>query len=80
MLGPGLVAPAPGRGRGIATYASVGARYGYELIWVMLVILLGMIVVQEQCARMGAITGNGLSDLIRGASAPAGRCWPCSAC
>ena len=66
MLGPGLVAASAGNeAGGIATYASVGARYGYELIWVMLVILLGMIVVQEQCARMGAVTGDGLSDLIR---------------
>jgi NRAMP (natural resistance-associated macrophage protein)-like metal ion transporter len=66
MLGPGLVAASAGNDAGgIATYASVGALYGYELLWVMVIIAFGMIVVQEQCARMGAATGKGLSDLIR---------------
>jgi NRAMP (natural resistance-associated macrophage protein)-like metal ion transporter len=66
MLGPGLVAASAGNeAGGIATYASVGARYGYELLWVLVLILFAMIVVQEQCARMGAVTGDGLSDLIR---------------
>jgi NRAMP (natural resistance-associated macrophage protein)-like metal ion transporter len=66
MVGPGLVAASAGNDAGgIATYASVGARYGYELIWVMVLVLVGMIIVQEQCARMGAVTGKGLSDLIR---------------
>ncbi|HEX2033372.1 MAG TPA: Nramp family divalent metal transporter [Chloroflexota bacterium] len=66
VLGPGLVSASAGNDAGgIATYASIGARYGYELIWVMVLILLAMIVVQEQCARMGAVTGKGLSDLIR---------------
>jgi NRAMP (natural resistance-associated macrophage protein)-like metal ion transporter len=66
MLGPGLVAASAGNeAGGIATYASVGARYGYELLWVLVLILFGMIIVQEQCARMGAVTGDGLSDLIR---------------
>jgi NRAMP (natural resistance-associated macrophage protein)-like metal ion transporter len=66
MLGPGLVAASAGNeAGGIATYASVGARYGYELLWVLVLILFAMIVVQEQCARMGTVTGDGLSDLIR---------------
>lgn len=66
VLGPGLVAASAGNDAGgIATYASVGARYGYDLIWVMVATLFGMIIVQEQCARMGAVTGKGLSDLIR---------------
>ncbi len=66
VLVPGLVAASAGNDAGgIATYASVGARYGYDLIWVMVATLFGMIIVQEQCARMGAVTGKGLSDLIR---------------
>ena len=50
---------------GIATYASVGARYGYDLIWMMALITVPLIIIQEQCARMGAVTGKGLTDLIR---------------
>ena len=50
---------------GIATYSSTGAKYGYELIWVMLVITVSLAVVQEMCARLGAATGRGLLDLIR---------------
>ncbi|MGH2367514.1 MAG: NRAMP family divalent metal transporter, partial [Chloroflexota bacterium] len=66
VLGPGLVAASAGNDAGgIATYASVGARYGYDLIWMMVAMLFAMVAVQEQCARMGAVTGKGLSDLIR---------------
>lgn len=66
VLGPGLVAASAGNDvGGIATYASVGARYGYDLIWMMLFITVPLIIIQEQCARMGAVTGKGLSDLIR---------------
>lgn len=66
LLGPGLVAASAGNDvGGIATYASVGARYGYDLLWMMVAITFAMIAVQEQCARMGAVTGKGLSDLIR---------------
>jgi Mn2+/Fe2+ NRAMP family transporter len=50
---------------GIATYSSTGARYGYDLIWVMLLITVSLSVVQEMCARLGAVTGRGLLDLIR---------------
>ncbi len=65
-LGPGLIAASAGNDvGGIATYASVGAKYGYDLIWMMVVITFAMVAVQEQCARMGAVTGKGLSDLIR---------------
>src|SRR5947207_15286955 len=65
-LGPGLIAANAGNDAGgIATYASVGAAYGYDLLWMMVVITVSLIVVQEMCARMGAVTGKGLSDLIR---------------
>jgi Mn2+/Fe2+ NRAMP family transporter len=66
ILGPGLVASAAGNDAGgIATYSSTGAKYGYELIWVMLIITVSLAVVQEMCARLGAATGRGLLDLIR---------------
>lgn len=66
LLGPGLIAASAGNDvGGIATYSSVGAKYGYDLLWMMVLITFAMIAVQEQCARMGAVTGKGLSDLIR---------------
>jgi Mn2+/Fe2+ NRAMP family transporter len=66
VLGPGLVAANAGNDAGgIATYAQVGASYGYDLLWMMVLITISLIVVQEMCARMGAITGKGLSELIR---------------
>jgi Mn2+/Fe2+ NRAMP family transporter len=66
ILGPGLVAASAGNDAGgIATYSSAGAQYGYDLIWVMVVITVSLAVVQEMCARLGAATGRGLFDLIR---------------
>src|SRR6516165_5207008 len=66
FLGPGLIAANAGNDAGgIATYASVGAKYGYDLLWVMVVITVSLIVVQEMAARMGAVTGKGLAELIR---------------
>jgi Mn2+/Fe2+ NRAMP family transporter len=66
ILGPGLIASSAGNDAGgIATYSSTGAQYGYELIWVMLLITVSLSVVQEMCARLGAATGRGLLDLIR---------------
>src|SRR6059036_1657933 len=50
---------------GILTYSQAGAQFGYTLLWTMLPITLALIVVQEMCARMGVVTGKGLSDLIR---------------
>jgi Mn2+/Fe2+ NRAMP family transporter len=65
-VGPGLIAANAGNDAGgIATYASVGARYGYDLLWMMVVITVSLIVVQEMAARMGAVTGKGLAELIR---------------
>jgi NRAMP (natural resistance-associated macrophage protein)-like metal ion transporter len=66
FLGPGLIAANAGNDAGgIATYASVGARYGYDLLWMMVVITVSLIVVQEMAVRMGAVTGKGLAELIR---------------
>ena len=66
FLGPGLIAANAGNDAGgIATYSSVGARYGYDLLWMMVVITISLIVVQEMAARMGAVTGKGLAELIR---------------
>ncbi|MBI5285112.1 MAG: Nramp family divalent metal transporter [Chloroflexi bacterium] len=66
MLGPGLIAANAGNDAGgIATYAAAGARYGYQLLWVLIVILVALIVVQEMCARLGSVTGMGFSDLVR---------------
>src|SRR5881398_2395801 len=66
ILGPGLIAANAGNDAGaIATYGSVGARYGYELLWVIFLCTFSLIVVQEMVARLGAVTGKGLSDLIR---------------
>jgi NRAMP (natural resistance-associated macrophage protein)-like metal ion transporter len=50
---------------GIATFASVGAEFGYQLLWVLIPITISLGIVQEMCARMGAVTGKGLADLIR---------------
>ena len=66
FLGPGLIAANAGNDAGgIATYSSVGAKYGYDLLWMMVVITVSLIVVQEMAARMGAVTGKGLAELIR---------------
>src|SRR5213078_4014908 len=50
---------------GIATYASVGAEHGYRLLWIFIPITISLGIIQEMCARMGAVTGKGLADLIR---------------
>ena len=66
VLGPGFItANVDNDAGGILTYSQAGAQYGYTLLWTMLPITVALIVVQEMCARMGAVTGKGLSDLIR---------------
>lgn len=66
VLGPGFItANVDNDAGGILTYSQAGAQYGYQLLWTMLPITLALIVVQEMCARMGVVTGKGLSDLIR---------------
>jgi Mn2+/Fe2+ NRAMP family transporter len=66
VLGPGLIAGAAGDDAGgIATYASVGAQYGYSLLWALVVITVSLIVVQLQVARLGVVSSKGLAELIR---------------
>jgi NRAMP (natural resistance-associated macrophage protein)-like metal ion transporter len=66
VIGPGVIAANAGNDAGgIATYASAGADYGYNLLWALIPLVLALGIVQETCARMGAVTGKGLSDLIR---------------
>jgi NRAMP (natural resistance-associated macrophage protein)-like metal ion transporter len=66
FLGPGLIAGAAGDDAGgIATYASVGAQYGYDLLWVIGPITVSLVVIQLMIARMGVVTGKGFAELIR---------------
>jgi len=66
VVGPGFItANVDNDAGGILTYSQAGAHFGYMLLWTMIPITISLIVVQEMCARMGAVTGKGLSDLIR---------------
>lgn len=66
VMGPGIItASVDNDAGGISTYSLAGARFGYSLLWLLIPIPLVLFVVQEMCARMGAITGKGLADLIR---------------
>lgn len=66
ILGPGIItANVDNDAGGITTYSLAGAHFGYSLLWVMLPTTIALVVIQEMCARMGAVTGKGLSDLIR---------------
>ena len=66
VLGPGFItANVDNDSGGILTYSQAGAQYGYSLLWTIIPITIALIVVQEMCARMGVVTGKGLSDLIR---------------
>jgi NRAMP (natural resistance-associated macrophage protein)-like metal ion transporter len=66
VLGPGFItANVDNDANGILTYSQAGAQFGYTLLWTIIPITLALIVVQEMCARMGVVTGKGLSDLIR---------------
>lgn len=66
VLGPGLItASVDNDAGGITTYSLAGAHYGYDLLWTLIPITVALIVVQEMSARMGVVTGKGLSDLIR---------------
>src|SRR6266852_3964416 len=66
ILGPGMITANAGNDAGgIATFASVGAEHGYQLLWVLIPITISLGIVQEMCARMGAVTGKGLADLVR---------------
>ena len=66
VVGPGIItANVDNDAGGIWTYSSAGAQFGHTLLWTILPVTLALIVVQEMSARMGAVTGKGLSDLIR---------------
>ncbi|KHD36761.1 Mn transporter [Clostridium acetobutylicum] len=66
IIGPGLITVNAGNDAGgIATYATVGASYGYKMLWGLLLITFSLAIIQEMNARMAVVTGKGLSDLIR---------------
>jgi Mn2+/Fe2+ NRAMP family transporter len=66
ILGPGVITANAGNDAGgIATFASIGADHGYKLLWLLIPLTISLGIVQEMCARMGAVTGKGLADLIR---------------
>src|ERR1039457_2041671 len=66
VVGPGFItANVDNDAGGIFTYSAAGAQFGHTLLWTMIPITVALIVVQEMCARMGAVTGKDLSDLIR---------------
>lgn len=65
-MGPGIVAAMAGNDAGgISTYSTAGAQFGYATLWMIPIMTVLLIIVQETCARMGAVTGKGLSSLIR---------------
>ncbi len=66
VVGPGIItANVDNDAGGITTYSVSGARYGYALLWMMPLVLVALIIVQEMSARLGVVTGKGLADLIR---------------
>ncbi len=66
VIGPGLItANVDNDSGGILTYSQAGAKYGYLPLWTLIPITILLIVTQEMCSRLGAVTGKGLSDLIR---------------
>jgi Mn2+/Fe2+ NRAMP family transporter len=66
FAGPGLIAANAGNDAGgIATYASAGAQFGYETLFLMVLVTVALVVVQEMCARLGVFTGEGLGSLLR---------------
>lgn len=66
ILGPGIItANVDNDAGGITTYSLAAAEYGNAVLWMMIPTTVALVVVQEMCARMGAVTGKGLSDLIR---------------
>lgn len=66
VLGPGIITGnVDNDAGGITTYSVIGARFGYSMLWVLLLITFTLAMIQEMCARMGVVTGKGLADLIR---------------
>lgn len=66
IMGPGIVAALAGNDAGgVTTYSLAGAKYGYSLLWVLLLVTFSLAIIQEMAARMGVVTGKGLAALIR---------------
>lgn len=66
VVGPGLITSnVDNDAGGIFTYSLVGAQFGYAMLWSLIPIAIALYVSEEMCARMGVVTGKGLSDLIR---------------
>ncbi|MDI9570728.1 MAG: Nramp family divalent metal transporter [Pseudomonadota bacterium] len=66
LIGPGIITSnVDNDAGGITTYSLAGAQYGLSLLWTLIPIFVALIVIQEMCARMGVVSGKGLSDLIR---------------
>jgi len=66
VLGPGIITTNAGNDAGaIATYSQAGAEFGYQMLWILVLITVSLAVVNEMSARMGVVTGKGLADLIR---------------
>src|ERR1039458_5710961 len=66
VVGPGLITSnVDNDAGGIAVYTQSGAQYGYTLLWSLIPMTIALYVSEEMCARMGVVTGKGLSDLIR---------------
>ncbi len=66
VIGPGIItANVDNDAGGITTYSVAGARYGYGLLWMMPLVALALIIIQEMSARLGVVTGKGLADLVR---------------
>lgn len=66
VIGPGVIAASAGNDSGgISTYSQAGAKYGYSMLWMMLLMTFSLVVIQEMAGRMGAVTGKGFAALIR---------------
>jgi Mn2+/Fe2+ NRAMP family transporter len=66
VVGPGIItANVDNDAGGITTYSVAGAHYGYGLLWMLPLVALALIIIQEMSARLGVVTGKGLADLIR---------------
>src|SRR5881227_2924785 len=66
VLGPGIIAASAGNDAGgVLTYSQAGAYYQYRLLWVLFFLTFSLVIAQEMGARMAAVTGKGLADLIR---------------
>ena len=66
LIGPGIITSnVDNDAGGITTYSLAGAEFGLSLLWILFPVTIALIIIQEMCARMGVVSGKGLSDLIR---------------